>query len=221
MTDSTQTTTNSKIINALKWRYATKRFDPTKKISANDLNTLQDALRLAPSSFGLQPWHFMLVTNPELRKELQAHSWNQPQLVEASHIVVITSLKTIDQGIIDRFIKTTAETRGITPSDLASYQQMIEGFVARLNQTGGLEAWTARQAYIALGFLLSSAALLSIDSCPIEGIDPAQYNRILGLENTPYATRVVCALGYRAENDAYAQAKKVRFGQEDVFSFRS
>lgn len=221
MTESSINLTNSKIKNALNWRYATKRFDPTKKISADDFNTLQDALRLAPSSFGLQPWHFIVVNNPELRKELQAHSWKQPQLVEASHIVVIASLKTIDQGIIDRFINTTAETRGTNPGDLASYKQMIEGFVAHLKETGGLESWTARQSYIALGFLLSSAALLAIDSCPIEGIDPAQYNKLLGLENTPYATRVVCALGYRADTDAYAQAKKVRFGQDDVFSYRS
>lgn len=207
--------------NALNWRYATKRFDPTKTIPAETWHALEESLRLAPSSFGLQPWHFIVITNPELRKELQAHSWNQPQIVEASHLVVIASLKTVEEETIDAFINAIATTRNQTPADLAGYRQMIAGFVAHLKETNAVEAWTSRQAYLPLGFLLSSAAVLGIDACPLEGIDPAQYNKLLGLENTPYATRVACALGYRASTDGYASAPKVRLSRDTVISYRA
>jgi len=217
---TTTPATPTSIEQALTWRYATKRFDPTKTIPAETWHALEQSLRLAPSSFGLQPWHFVVVTNPALRQELQAHSWNQPQLVEASHIVVITSLKTVDEKDIDTFINLVATTRNQTAADLASYRGMIAGFVKHLNETKTVESWTARQAYLALGFLLSSAAMLGIDTCPLEGIDPNQYNKLLNLDITPYSTRVACALGYRAANDGYANAKKVRFAHEQVISYR-
>jgi nitroreductase len=214
------TATPASVEQALSWRYATKRFDATKTIPADTWHALEEALRLAPSSFGLQPWHFVVVSNPNLRKELQAHSWNQPQIVEASHLVVITSLKTVTDETIDGFINAAAATRNQTPADLASYRGMIAGFVKHLTETNAIEAWTSRQAYLALGFLLSSAAMLGIDTCPLEGIDPAQYNKLLGLEASPYSTRVACALGYRAAGDGYANAKKVRFAREHVLSYR-
>lgn len=214
------TATPASIEESLAWRYATKRFDATKTIPADAWHALEEALRLAPSSLGLQPWHFVVVSNPTLRKELQAHSWNQPQIVDASHLVVIASLKTITDETIDGLISAIAATRNQAPTELASYRGMIAGFVKHLTETNSVEAWTSRQAYLALGFLLSSAATLGIDTCPLEGIDPAQYNKLLGLEASPYSTRVVCALGYRAADDAYANAKKVRFAKEQVISYR-
>jgi len=213
-------TNPTKIEQALSWRYATKHFDATKKIPADILNTLQEALRLAPSSFGLQPWHFVVVSNPDLRQELKAHSWNQPQIVEASHLVVITSLKAVTDHDIDRLINEIAETRNQSPGDLAGYRSMIAAHAKQLSEHNAVEAWTSRQAYIALGFLLSSAAMLGIDTCPLEGINPAEYNKLLGLQDSPYSTRVVCALGYRAASDSYASAKKVRFDRQHVFSYR-
>jgi nitroreductase len=215
-----QPVTPADIAQALAWRYATKRFDSTKTIPAETMRALEEALRLAPSSFGLQPWHFVVVANPTLRKELQAHSWNQPQIVEASHLVVITSLKTVTAESIDGFMNALASTRNQTLEELASYRGMIAGFVKHLTETNSIEAWTSRQAYLALGFLLSSAALLGIDACPLEGIDPVQYNKLLGLETSAYSTRVACALGYRAADDGYANAKKVRFAREQVISYR-
>jgi len=214
-------TTAPALTNALNWRYATKRFDPTKTIPADTWHALEESLRLAPSSFGLQPWHFVVVTNPGLRKELQAHSWNQPQIVEASHLIVIASLQSVEDQTIDTFLNATAQTRNQNPADLAGYRQMIAGFVAHLREAKGIEAWTARHAYLPLGFLLASAAVLGIDACPLEGIDPAQYNKLLGLEGTPYSTRVACALGYRASTDAYANAPKVRFSRDTVISYRA
>lgn len=217
----TPATTPTALTHALNWRYATKRFDPAKTIPTEIWHALEESLRLAPSSFGLQPWHFVVITNPNLRKELQAHSWNQPQIVEASHLVVIASLQAVEEETIDTFMNAIAQTRNQKPSDLASYRQMIAGFVAHLRETKGIEAWTARQAYLPLGFLLASAAVLGIDACPLEGIDPAQYNKLLGLEGTPYSTRVACALGYRASADAYANAPKVRFARDTVISHRA
>ncbi len=213
-------TTPASIEHALAWRYATKHFDSTRTIPADTWHALEESLRLAPSSFGMQPWHFVVVSNPALRKELQACSWNQPQIVEASHLVVITSLKAVGDHDIDLLINEIAATRGQTAADLAGYRGMIAGFAKHLNEQNAVEAWTTRQSYIALGFLLSSAAMLGIDACPLEGIDPAQYNKLLGLEASPYAARVACALGYRAASDGYAAAKKVRFDRKRVLSYR-
>ncbi|MFN4894218.1 MAG: nitroreductase family protein [Pseudomonadota bacterium] len=220
MTPSKPSTSSSAVENAFNWRYATKRFDPTRTIPADAWRTLEESLRLAPSSFGLQPWHFIVITNPDLRKELQTHSWNQPQITEASHLVVIASRRTLDEQTIDTFINSLAQARNQAAADLASYRQMISGFVGHLKETNAIEAWTTKQSYLALGFLLSSSAMLGIDACPLEGIIPAQYNKLLDLENSEYSTRVACALGYRASDDTYAQAAKFRFPRETVLSCR-
>jgi nitroreductase len=213
-------TLSSVMDHALLWRYATKKFDPNRTISSDQWQTLEDTLRFSPSSFGLQPWHFIVVVNPDLRKKLQTHSWNQPQIVEASHLVVLASARAIDESYIDSCLSLTAETRGIAVSDLAAYRGMIVPFVAALQKAGQLEAWTTRQTYLALGMLLHSAAMLGIDACPLEGIDPGQYDQILGLADSNYGTRVACALGYRASDDKAAMQAKVRFPSERVFSYR-
>ncbi|MFO0416631.1 MAG: NAD(P)H-dependent oxidoreductase [Pseudomonadota bacterium] len=215
-----ENTLNTQLAKALNWRYATKRFDPTKRLSTQDWKTLEEALRLSPSSFGLQPWHFVVVNNPDLRQQLRAASWDQPQIVEASHLVVLASAREIDTAYVDNFISLLAQERGVELDKLEPYRQMILGFTKRLTESNGIEAWTSRQTYIALGTLLTSAALLNIDACPIEGIDPKKYDQILGLESSPYSTRVVCALGYRAEVDATAQNKKVRFTSSKLFTYR-
>jgi len=209
------------IHDSLQWRYATKRFDPTRSISKEQLHTLEESLRMAPSSFGLQPWHMVVVTDKETRKRLQEHSWNQPQIVEASHLVVLASAKNIDEAYVDSFLTSTAETRGISPESLAGYRGMIIPFINHLKQTNSMESWTTRQTYIALGMLLSSAAMLRIDTCPLEGINPAQYDAILGLEGSNYSTRVACALGFRSASDATAQAAKVRFPHSQIFTYRA
>lgn len=205
---------------ALAWRYATKRFDPTRTIPGDLWHTLENTLRLSPSSFGLQPWHFVVVKNPSLRKELQTHSWNQPQIVEASHLAVLTSARSVDESYIDSFLSLTAESRGISVESLATYRNMIVPFVTALHKADAIEAWTTRQTYLALGMLLNSAAMLGIDACPLEGIDPQQYDRVLGLSESNYSTRVACALGYRSSEDKAAQQPKVRFSSEKVFSYR-
>jgi nitroreductase len=214
-------TEEQNLLTSLKWRYATKRFDATKKIPETTWKTLEEALRLSPSSFGLQPWHFVVVTNPEIRQELLAHSWNQPQIVEASHLVVIASARQIDEQSIASYIKFVAETRSNTPQSLEQYQGMITQFVKRLTDSNTLEAWTAKQTYIALGTLLTAAAMLRIDACPLEGIISNQYDKVLGLDTGLFSTRVACALGYRSEQDSAASLTKVRYPHDRMFSYRS
>ena len=207
---------NSLIEQQLIWRYATKRFDPTKKISQNDLHTLEESLRLSPSSFGLQPWKFIVVTNPEIRKQLQPSSWNQPQVVEASHLIVIAAKKEVTHRDVDAFLTSISETRNVPVSALQDYGGMMKGFLDTLATQGSCEAWSTRQVYIALGMLLSTAAILKIDACPLEGIIPAAYDEILNLNQSGYSTKVACALGYRSSEDAAASYTKVRYPRADM-----
>jgi nitroreductase len=206
---------------ALSWRYATKSFDPNRKIPSAQWRALQESLRLAPSSFGLQPWRFIVVENPEVRAELRAKSWDQSQVVTASHLVVIASRDVVNHEIIDSYIKSLADARGVSLADLAAYRGMIVGFVDHLNANNAIEGWTTKQAYIALGFLLSSSAVLGIDACPLEGISPSDYDSVLGLAGSGFKTRVACALGFRANDDKYASVPKSRFSSDEIFTYIS
>ena len=206
------------LVSALAWRYATKRFDSERKISESDWNALENALRMSPSSFGLQPWRFIVVKNAAVRNSLREHAWNQPQLVEASHLVVLAARTSVDTTYVDHYLKLVATERAIPVETLAPYRGMIVQFVENLTNVGQIEAWTTRQTYIALGSLLTAAALLRIDTCPLEGIDPQQFDAILGLPRQGYSTKVACALGYRSADDAAAGNKKVRYQRDAVFS---
>lgn len=207
------------LIDALNWRYATKSFDASRKIPADTLDALLDSLVLAPSSFGLQPWKFIVVEDPELRSRLRAESWNQTQLTDASQIIVFTARETLDAGDIDEHLAHTATVRGIDTATLEPLRQMMTGFTAG-RPDEDLFGWNSRQVYIALGQLMTSAALLEIDSCPLEGLSAAAYDEILGLTGTGYRTVCACAIGYRAEDDKYAVTPKVRYPRERVVEVR-
>ncbi|MFI5305393.1 MAG: NAD(P)H-dependent oxidoreductase [Nitrospiria bacterium] len=213
-----ETVINHTIIEQLNWRYAVKKFDSTRKISNRDLQTLEESLRLAPSSYGLQPWKFFIVQSPDLRKRLASASWNQPQIEDASHLVVVTHLKEMTEEYIDKYVHTISNIRGIPENELQPFRDLMINKVTTgplaLNQSN----WTARQAYLAVGSFLTVAALLKIDVCPMEGIIPEQYDQILGLTDSPYGTIAVLAVGYRAEDDKTQFAKKVRFDLNDVIS---
>lgn len=200
---------------ALKFRYATKQFDPTHKLDAATWDALVDSLVQAPSSFGLQPWRFFIVNDPATRASLREVSWNQPQLTEADRLVVIASRTDMTPDDIDAWMKCLAESQGKSPDELAAYQGMIEGFVGALDAPAK-HNWNIRQCYIALGQLMTSAAVMGIDTCPLEGIDKLAYDRVLGLENSGYATAVACAIGYRSVDDKYATAPKARFARDHV-----
>jgi len=211
----------NQVLQALEWRYATKRFDSAKKISPETWHVLQESLRLAPSAYGLQPWRFLVVQNPELRVELQKASWNQSQVSECSHFVVFTYKKSISEEDVRHYIETVSRTRGVALEQLEGYERMIVGDIVKGRQSKQMAEWTQRQQYIAMGFLLETAALLKVDTCPMEGLDPAAYDRILGLESTEWTTLSAVALGYRQADDRYATLKKVRLNASELIEFRS
>jgi nitroreductase len=203
------------ILEKLNWRYAVKSFDPAKKISESDWETLESALELAPSSMGLQPVKFLVINDPETREKLKPAAYGQKQITDASHLVVFAYRKSLTDADIERFIERTAEVRGQTRESLADFENSLKNSIKKLTDSGNIEAWSSRQAYIALGFLLETAALLEIDATPMEGFDPAQFDEILGLED--YSAVVVCALGYRdAEKDWLAPLPKVRLPKEEL-----
>lgn len=214
------TSTPSAVLQQLHWRYATKRFDATRQIPAEAWAALEQALVLAPSSFGLQPWKFFVVDTPALRQQLRAASWNQSQVTDASRYVVLAGLRTTTVADVDRFLQRQCEVRSATMESLAGYRKMLVDFIAKGWASQDLAGWNARQVYIALGQLMASAAMLGVDTCPMEGIDASAYDRVLGLEGTPYATLCGCALGYRAADDKYATAPKVRFAPAQVIEHR-
>lgn len=204
------------VVRQLEWRYATKKFDPARKIPAADWDALERALVLTPSSFGLQPWKFLVVQDPALRERLVAASWGQKQVVQASHVVVFAIRKSMGQAELDEFMERIASVRGVAVETLAGYRKAIAGFLARPKPEFDADAWAALQVYIALGNFMTSAAMMGIDTCPMEGIDPAKYDELLGLPARGLATTVVCVAGYRAADDSYAAAKKVRFERGEV-----
>ncbi|WP_443135164.1 NAD(P)H-dependent oxidoreductase [Halobacteriovorax sp. GB3] len=211
---------NEQILEALDWRYATKIFDADKKINEKDWNTLVESVRLAPSSYGLQPWKFIVVENKELRAKLREVSWNQSQVTDASHYLVFTTLEKLDAQYVDKFVADIAKTRGLQVEDLAGYRDMMVGNLVEGPRSQTIDAWAQRQSYIAMGQLTLAAGLLKIDTCALEGLDPAAYDKLLGLEDGPYKTIAAVALGYRKDDDKYKDLKKVRFDQEEVFEYK-
>ena len=202
------------LLNNLKWRYAVKKFDATRKIEAHLWESLEQAAIHAPSSFGLQPWKFVVVEDSALRQKLRGASFNQPQITDASHLVVFARRTQLGQQEVDQYIDRIASVRGSEKAALADFRSMLLGFAQRPGFDVNL--WAGKQVYIALGVLLTSAAMLGIDSCPMEGFDPAQYDQILGLTDQGLAAQVVATVGYRASDDPFASMKKVRFHDSDV-----
>ncbi|WP_404784110.1 NAD(P)H-dependent oxidoreductase [Altericista sp. CCNU0014] len=208
------------LLDALTWRYATKKFDPTKTIASETWSALEESLILTPSSYGLQPWKFLVVTDPELKQQLQPLSWNQAQVADCSHYVVFTIKKNLTAADVDRFVARTAEVRGVPVESIAGYRGMMVSDVVHGARSFNVNEWATRQTYIALGNFMTSAALLGIDTCPMEGIEPVKYDKLLNLSEAGYATVVACAAGYRAEDDKYAELAKVRFAKSEVVEVR-
>ena len=210
----------SALLQALRWRYATKAFDPSRQIDPATWAALEESLLLTASSYGLQPWKFLVIRDAAIRAELRPHSWNQSQITDCSHLVVLLKKRTITAADADQLINATASTRGLEASVLDGYRQMIQVDLIDGPRSQVIGAWAANQVYIALGNLLTSAALLEVDTCAIEGFSPIDYDRILGLESSEYQSCVVCACGYRSEADKYATLAKVRYGAADLIEHR-
>jgi nitroreductase len=205
---------------ALNWRYATKVFDPTRTIPTETWAALERSLVLTPSSYGLQPWRFLIVTDKPLRERLRAASWNQSQVVDCSHHVVFLGRTEMREADVQRLIDRTVADRGLQPAALDGYKGMMVRDVVNGPRGKAAAEWAARQCYIALGQLMLACAQLGIDACPMEGFDGVQYDEILGLAGTGYRAVVACPVGYRAVGDKYAALKKVRFPLADVIERR-
>jgi len=206
------------LLNQLNWRYATKQFDPQRKISPKTWAALEESLVLTPSSFGLQPWKFLVVANPTVREKLVAASWGQRQVADASHLVVFAVKRNFGKADIDALLNRIVTIRGTGRDSLNGYRDMMVGSLINSRNDVARLGWATNQTYIALGNFLTSAALLGIDACPLEGIEPAKYDEILHLEKQGLTTAVVAAAGYRAVTDKYAAAKKVRFEKSEVLA---
>jgi nitroreductase len=209
--------TSAELLTALNWRYATKVFDSTKKIPEDTWAALEESLILTPSSYGLQPWKFIIIQDKELREELISHSWRQRQVVDCSHLVVMATRRTMSEVEIDANLMRIAEVRGGTADSLAGFRKMLTGTLAEGYMT---TEWAKMQAYIALGQFMAAAALLGVDTCPMEGFMPEKYDEVLGLEERGLTAAVLCPAGYRHADDRYAVLPKVRFKSCDVIEHR-
>lgn len=209
----------SKIIEDLNWRYATKKFDPTKKISDKDIETIKESLRLVPSSYGLQPLKYLLIESPEIRDQLVAASYGQMQVKDASHLIVLCSLINVEEKHVDEYMENIAQTRNVESDSLQLFSNTIKGSIDKMN-THDVVTWTEKQAYIALGQLMHTCATMRIDATPMEGFDPKAYDEILNLSESNLKATLVCPIGYRHQEDEAQHRAKVRKSKESIFEVR-
>ncbi len=205
------------LIKNLQWRYATKKFDTTKKVSANDLEKLKEAIQLSVSSYGLQLYKVLIIEDPELRKQLKPVSWDQSQITDASHLFVFCHYTDATPEAIDEFIIQTAETRNLDVKRLSGYGDFIKSKLAE-KSTEDKTGWLKSQTYLALGNLLNACAELKIDACPMEGFEVDSYNEILNLEAEGLSASVIAPIGYRHPEDHTIGMPKVRKSLEKLFS---
>lgn len=204
------------IIENLNWRYATKKFDASKKIAKKDLEILKEAVRLSASSYGLQPYQVVLVENEDLREQIKAAAWNQTQITEASDVLIFANITDVGAKEISDYIENMANVREIATTNLKGFEDMMNNVVTGLTPEAK-EIWTAKQTYIALGTLLSAAADLKIDATPMEGFDKNAVNKILQLTEKGLSATLIVTLGYRHDADATQHLRKVRKPNEELF----
>jgi len=213
---TTKPVSNETLLQQLEWRYATKAFDPAKKISDADWATLEKALILTPTSYGLQPFRFLVITDQATRDKLVPASWNQRQPADCSHYVVFAARTKNTEADVDHYLARIAEVRSGSVEALGGLKKMLMGDIVNGPRGQMALEWSTRQAYIALGNFMTAAALVGIDTCPMEGFVPEKYNEILGLPEQGYHAAVACAAGYRAATDKYAAAPKVRLPADEL-----
>ena len=198
------------------WRYATKKFDATKKISTEDLETLKEAIQLSTSSYGLQPYKVFIIENPELRAKIQPFAWGQSQIVDASQLLVFANITNFGETEIDQYIANMADTRGISVESVKGYADFMKMKITALPEEQR-NTWTSKQTYLALANLMNAAAELKIDVTPMEGFEPENVNEVLGLKELGLNASLLATIGYRHEEDATQHYKKVRKPKNELF----
>ncbi len=203
----------------LRWRYATKKFDPDYIVPQASLDFIIDAVRLSASSLGLQPYKLMIIRDKSLREKLVEHSWGQDKVVNSSHLLVLAVNTKIDDGLIDQHLDLVREIQKLPEEKINAFREMIKGFLSQSSEAQLLQ-WSKHQAYIALGNLLTVLAEMKIDSCPMEGFIAKEYDRILGLNEMGLTSTLVLPIGKRSSDDHYAHAPKVRKSKDDFVILR-
>ncbi|MGJ8667075.1 MAG: NAD(P)H-dependent oxidoreductase [Patiriisocius sp.] len=203
------------IITALKWRYATKKFDTAQKVSEDKLNILKSSFNLTATSYGLQPLKLVVISDQKIKESLVPLTMNQTQVSDCSHVFVLCTETEISKKYIEHYFSNVEKTRN-TPSEILKPFEtfLIDEFTRKPKEE--IQNWAAKQAYLALGNLLTVCALEDIDACPIEGFEPKKYDKFLQLQEKGLQSVLVLAVGYRAEDDMFAEMKKVRRGVEEV-----
>ena len=207
---------NNAIIEDLNWRYATKKYDSEKKISSEDFETICESLRLVPSSYGLQPVKYIVVNDKSMREKLLPLAYNQPQITDASHLIVICSNRNVSPKIVGEHISLMSETRNIPLEDLSKFGENMNASFAKLSAEELCE-WTAKQAYISLGHIMHTCANLRIDATPMEGFNKTSFDEVLNLASKNLQSVLLLAVGYRSPEDNLARMAKVRKSTEVLF----
>ncbi|WP_300675121.1 NAD(P)H-dependent oxidoreductase [Soonwooa sp.] len=205
----------NKVIENLNWRSAVKKYDSQRKLSAENLEILKEAIRLSPTSFGLQLFKVLVIEDPETKQKLQNAAYGQEQIGESSQLFVFANYTKVTDAQIDEYFNQMIKMRNLKIEDVASYKEDVSRFVKGLGDHLG--TWTAKQTYLALGILLITAAELQIDASPMEGFNAEEFNRILDLEKHNLNTSVIAAVGYRSDNDFYSKMPKIRKSKEEIF----
>jgi nitroreductase/dihydropteridine reductase len=207
------------LIDNLKWRYATKKFDPNKKVNREDLEKIKEAIQLSVSSYGLQLYKILIIEDDELREKLKPASWGQSQITDASHLIVFCNYSQVKDENIEDYIQLKAETEGIDREILKGYGGFMKGKIGEKTDIE-IRNWTEKQTYLAMGNLLAACAELKIDACPMEGFDPEKYNEILQLSERGLNAAVIATIGYRSDDDQTQKGKKVRKPFESLFEVK-
>ena len=206
----------NQIIKDLNWRYAVKKFDPTKKVSNDDLETIKESLRLTATSYGLQSMKFLIIEDPKVREQLKPVSWGQTQVTDASHLIVMCSYIDVNNDHVDEYMQDVASTRNIPLEGTQQFGDYIKGTLKNLS-ADEKAIWSSKQTYIALGQVLHTCANLRIDSTPMEGFDAAAYDEILGLSAKNLKATLLLPIGYRHEEDEHQNYVKVRKSNAVLF----
>lgn len=206
----------NELINCLNWRYAVKQFDSERKIPINQWAVLERALVLSPSSYGLQPWKFIVIDDMQMRQRLLLPAMGQRQIVDSSHLVIFAARTSITETDISHWLDRVMTVRNITDEKITAYKTTMNGDLVTGPRHAIAAEWAKRQAYLALGVFLASAAVIGIDTCPMEGFDPKAFDEILGLSTLGYTTAVIATAGFRSPNDHTANETKVRFPLTEV-----
>lgn len=205
-------------LTALQWRYAVNTFS-SQRLSEQQVALLIESTRLAPSAFGLQPLKLIVISDQQLKTQLLPFSYGQEKVIQCSHLFVFTQYVGKPQALVNNYFQQYCTINGMEEHQIFAYKQQVSEYVSAMDETA-FKQWSSEQTYLALGTMLTSAAINQIDSCPMTGIEHEKYDEILALQNSDYKTVAICPVGLRAENDKYANNTKIRTCTEQFVDLR-